>query len=642
MRETKRRKVVSKDLPSSTAFPAASDSWDDEQDYERRPRKVRADKASSDRLPVKSAEGWAFPEEKEIGPEPDEESVVVSSDGEQGSINSEANQPSRRQEIADSKEELARLASLINEDPEEHVNHLKALSRLSQSPNHTVRQLALATQCSVYRDIIPGYRIRPLSEEEANEKVSKDVKKLRSYEQNLVKAYHDYVDELEKSSRPGKDPSVAALASVAISCASTLLLSVPHFNFRTELLKIVIKPLGRNVNAPDFDKCIKTVERLFQEDDDGRPSQEAVSLITKMIKARDYDVPESLLNVFLSLSILSGFSSKGSSDRIDKEDQPKRGMKKLPQKKQFRTRGERKRAKELKVLQKEMNEADATVRYEERDKIQGDILKLVFATYFRILKAQVHHLMGPVLEGLSRYAHLINQDFFGDILVALKDVINRPDDEEAEEIESERDLNRELLLSIATAFALLQGQDGRAAMTNLQLDLSSFIQHLYGALIPTCLDADIELGPRTLRLSPPSADASAAPNVNVKTKTVLLLRSLTAALLPRHAPRSVPPHRLAAFAKQLLTASLHVPEKSAAAVLGTLCQATKLHGGRLSALFHTAERRGDGAFDPLRGDAEGSNPFAATVWEGELLRLHYSPKVRESLATIYKNVRSDG
>jgi len=104
----------------------------------------------------------------------------------------------------------------------------------------------------------------------------------------------------------------------------------------------------------------------------------------------------------------------------------------------------------------------------------------------------------------------------------------------------------------------------------------------------------------------------------------------------------VPPHRLAAFAKQLLTAALHVPEKSAAAVLGTLCQATKLHAGRLSALFHTEERRGDGVFDPLRGDAEGSNPFATTVWEGELLRLHYSPKVREALGTIYKNVRADG
>jgi nucleolar complex protein 3 len=365
-----------------------------------------------------------------------------------------------------------------------------------------------------------------------------------------------------------------------------------------------------------------------------------------MIKTRNYHVPESLLNVFLSLSILSGFSSKGSNDRIDKEDQPKRGMKKLPQKKQFRTRGERKRVKELKVLQKEMNEADATVRYEERDKIQGDILKLVFATYFRILKAQVHHLMGPVLEGLSRYAHLINQDFFGDILVALKELINRPDDDdEAEdETDSGRDFNRELLLSIATAFALLQGQDGKAAMSNLQLDLSSFIQHLYSALVPACLDANLELGPRSLRLAaPPTGESpTASPNVNVKAKTVLLLRSLTAALLPRHAPRSVPPHRLAAFTKQVLTVSLHVPDKSATALLGTLCQATKLHGARLSQLFHTEERRGDGVFDALRGDAEGSNPFAATAWEGELLRLHYSPKVREALGTVYKNVRADG
>jgi nucleolar complex protein 3 len=220
------------------------------------------------------------------------------------------------------------------------------------------------------------------------------------------------------------------------------------------------------------------------------------------------------------------------------------------------------------------------------------------------------------------------------------------DEQELEQqIELERDTTRELLLAITTAFALLQGQDGKAAMTNLQLDLSSFIQRLYNALMPTSLDADIELGPKSLRLSVPSSDdsnsKSLAPNVNVKTKTVLLIRSLSAALLPPNGLRSVPPHRVAAFTKQLMTVALQVPEKSCHAILGLLCQVSKVHGTKISALFHTQERRGDGVFDPLRGEVEGSNPFATTVWEGELLRLHYSPKVRESLSVICKNIRGD-
>ena len=44
-------------------------------------------------------------------------------------------------------------------------------------------------------------------------------------------------------------------------------------------------------------------------------------------------------------------------------------------------------------------------------------------------------------------------------------------------------------------------------------------------------------------------------------------------------------------------------------------------------------------FDPLRGEVEGSNPFAASVWEGEILRLHYCEKVREGVKYLERNVR---
>jgi nucleolar complex protein 3 len=37
---------------------------------------------------------------------------------------------------------------------------------------------------------------------------------------------------------------------------------------------------------------------------------------------------------------------------------------------------------------------------------------------------------------------------------------------------------------------------------------------------------------------------------------------------------------------------------------------------------------------------EGSNPFAATVWEGELLRKHYCPKVREGVKLLEKSLRN--
>jgi nucleolar complex protein 3 len=60
----------------------------------------------------------------------------------------------------------------------------------------------------------------------------------------------------------------------------------------------------------------------------------------------------------------------------------------------------------------------------------------------------------------------------------------------------------------------------------------------------------------------------------------------------------------------------------------------------MAALWNTEERRGDGVFDPLKGTVEGSNPFASTIWEGELLRLHFSPKVKEALDIILRNIRA--
>jgi len=53
------------------------------------------------------------------------------------------------------------------------------------------------TQLAVYKDIIPGYRIRQLSESEKNARVSKEVKKLRQYESTLLVNYQQYLQSLD-------------------------------------------------------------------------------------------------------------------------------------------------------------------------------------------------------------------------------------------------------------------------------------------------------------------------------------------------------------------------------------------------------------------------------------------------------------
>ena len=642
---------------TQSAFFRQAVGWNLEQDYEQRPRKKRKEKENT-RLPIKTAEGRVeqlqVPDLQQDDPEnwfeSEEEETVQNLP-----IQEEPKVP-MRQRILDAKEELARLATSINEDPEEHAGAFKALGSIALSRNPTIKKLALATQLAVYKDVIPGYRIRPIAVENQTEKVSKDVKKLRAFEQSLVSSYQAYLKDLAicaKGSRKGSSEADAAVATVAVNCVCTLLIAVPHFNFRGELLKIIVLKLsGKRVSA-EVVKCRDTLVQFFRDDNDGGPSLDAVGLLARMMKARNFQIHESVLNTFLHLRLLSEFTSKASQNSVDKIDENSViGSKKQKVKKDFRTKKYRKILKERKAVEKDFKEADAIVSHEQRDRMQAETLKIVFVTYFRILKARIPDLMGAVLEGLAKYAHLINQDFFGDLLEALKDLIRdteasfKPllseDEDRAEDFvdaKSRKDATREALLCITTAFALLKGQDAARSALTLDLDLTFFTATLYKSLHELSLNPELELSSKTLRLADPDSNESQpieAVRVNVKTTSALLLRALASVLMSR----GVPPVRLAAFTKQLYTSSLHLPEKSTLAMIGLIHNVAKTHGRKIESLFNTEERRGDGIFDPFRGDLESSNPFASTIWERELLRLHFSPGVRESARAIEKIVHA--
>lgn len=636
------------------AFFKNASGWSLEADYESRRRKGKKASKESSKMPAKTFDGRL-----EALSGLDEDAISVESDTEwlEGGREEDAESEDdtaqlegkpavpEAQLILEAQEELAKLAMAVNENPEEHAGAFKALAKIGHSSLPAIQMLALMTQMSVYKDVIPGYRIRHITEDGPKEQLSKDVRQLRQYEHALVTSYQNYIKELAVCAKSDVTAVRGGqkLSSVALTCACTLITSVPHFNFRGDLIKILVRKLSKRIVDADFIRCREALEALFNEDEEGRPSLETVSTLVKMIRARDFRIDESVLNVFLSLRLLSEFSGKASQDRAEMGDQD--GPKGKPYKKVFRTKRMKKSVREQKVLERDMSQADALVSHEERARLQSETLKLVFATYFRILKARVPHLMGAVLEGLAKYAHLINQDFFGDLLEALKDLIRYSDedanpdysDEEGEEEQVDddddapvRNLNREALLCTVTAFALLAGQDAHNSRTELHLDLSHFTTHLYKSLLPLCIQPDIENTSQTA--------SSGTSKINVHTTTVLLLRSLTSILLPSYNIRSVPPLRLAAFTKQLMTSTLQLPEKSCQGVLALLGDVAHTHGRKVSSMWNTEERKGDGRFSSVSDTLEGSNPFAATVWEGELLRKHFSPKVREGLKMVEKGM----
>ncbi|EEQ31097.1 hypothetical protein McanMca71_005729 [Microsporum canis] len=660
-------------------FYSQAAQWDLEQDYERRPRKTKKGKEKT-RLPIKTQEGTLEHLEEDEKPEESSESDIFSSDVEDDEPASnaqtvpapESSVPVKIQ-ILEAKEALARIASQINEEPEEHMDLFKKLTEMTASASlPAVKKLALATQAAVYKDVIPGYRIRPLEGEELTAKVSKEVKQLRAFEQSLLSGYREYVQQLALLARAkrGSEAYSSGLKSLSVNCACSLLTSVPHFNFRGELLKILVGQLARRQIDAEFVKCRETMEEVFSKDDDGTISLEAVTLLAKAIKAKEFRIRPGVLDTFLHLRLLSEFSSKGSKDAIDKEEPEGNNFGKKPkQKREFRTKKERKLIKERKLVEKDMKEADALVSHEHRDKMQAETLKLVFTTYFRTLKTRNPELVGAVLEGLAKFSHLINQDFFGDLLEVLRDLISRStssslispqleagdNDEEEDDswpnMNETRNATRDALLCSTTAFALLEGQDASKAASTLHLDLSFFISNIYQSLHALSINPDIEFHPnKSLRLPDPnpyndhqndnntsSNSNTQAKKVDFQTPTVLLIRCLQS-ILTAKANKAPPPIRIAGFTKRLMTSALQLPEKSALAVLSLLTRAAKLHGRKIAPLWNTEERKGDGIYDPNADDVERSNVFASTIWEGELLKLHYCPQVREAAKDVEKAI----
>ena len=651
--------VVPKTIKSSDLFHSAAD-WDLEDKYQQRSsNKKRAD---ATRLPTINADG-ILERATDLAVTVEDSDSFLGSGSENEADDTPPTDDAGEEvvpkvpiplQIRAAKEEIARIAALINEGPEEHAGSFKKLAQIGDAKAPPVIQkLALAAQVAVYKDVIPGYRIRAYNTEDVGTKVSKEVRQTRQYEQALVSSYQSYIKELSlHTKKQSKCADQDGLRSVAINCACALLLAVPHFNFRTEILNIIVRELSGRKASPEYNKCIETLEAFFEADEDGAPSLEAVTLLTKMMKEKDYYVREDVLNTFLKLRLLSELSVRSSSTKADRPEDLSRLHGKKAKKNQWehRSKKEKKVARERKAVEKEYKEADATVSHEERDKMQSETLKLVFVCYFRILKAKIPELTGAVLEGLAKYAHLINQDFFGDILEALKDIIGQAEavlrgegemvDEDSEDAQLLRDRSRETLLSTQTAFTLLSGQDVSKSASALHLDLSFFTSHIYRALYPLVMDCDIEFGPKSMRLPDPNEQTQRQQNkVNISTPVLLLTRVLNSILLT---PSQPPPTITAAtFYKRLLTGVLQTPEKSTIALLNLMNRLAEKHGKKIEALWYSDERKGDGVFNGASESIEGSNVQAvgSGVWESVLLSQHYCPRVREEVKAIDKVIQ---
>ncbi|GAA5841831.1 hypothetical protein JCM3766R1_005584 [Sporobolomyces carnicolor] len=520
-----------------------------------------------------------------------------------------------------------------------------------------IRVMALVSLLAVFIDVVPGYRIRALTEAEKEIKVSQIVARQREWEDGLVATYKKFLEVCEHEVTEDSPLAPAALHSLC-----TLVKEKPDFNFGVNIMDIVVKRVGRKGWDEGHQMCLDTIIHLFQNDKTTTASNSLhlVRLISRLVRARHFAVRPEVISSLLNLRLkdeLGGGRVRASADAVYREKEGRRGMIRWNQEKNHKGRrgGKAKEAmakkgskkarvarKEQEAVEKEMREAEGEINSEERERNMTETLKLLFALYFRIVKLDYRSpLLPAALEGLARFAHLVNIDFFRDLLEVLKGIIKRGVEDAAEEDEEEefgtslsstRNDTRERLLCIVTAFELLQGQG-----ESLNIDLGDFVSALYAIILPLALSPTFEEAPYLARNAMTMSHRQT--HKLAQTEADLLFRALSAVfLIPRSLPSLV---RTMAFSKRLLTSSLNWPATSQLRTIGFL-RSLLIKEPRLEAMLETSDRRIDGRWKGHVDEPATAQPESTCWFEGIMLyRLHPDPKVREEAKKLMTYSKSE-
>uniref|UniRef100_A0A0E0LBY6 Nucleolar complex protein 3 homolog n=1 Tax=Oryza punctata TaxID=4537 RepID=A0A0E0LBY6_ORYPU len=485
------------------------------------------------------------------------------------------------------KAQLAEIGMSMLEDPESHIRSLNDMLNICNDKDQKVVKLGLMSLLAVFRDIIPSYRIRQLTEKELTVEVSKDVKKMRYYEYTLLRSYKAYLQKLISLE---KQPNFCALA---VRCMCTLLDTAPHFNFRENE--------GKHR---------------------GEATIEAVRLIADHVKLNDCQLHPDSIEVFLSLRFDEDL---GKDDREEDKGKPKKNKRRQNQEvpKQLPVSDNKKAKQEL--ISKAREEVDAELRSvsftldpKERRRIQKETLSALFETYFRILKHSVsisnfrgkvivfpdgsHPLLAPCLEGLGKFSHLIDLDFMGELIACLKKLSGYTDHHSGILHDNTLSVSERLQCCIV-AFKVW-----RSNLEALNVDLQDFFVQLFNLILEYRPDRD---------------------------RGEVLADALKTLLWEGKQQDMI---RAAAFIKRLATFALSFGSAEAMAALITLKHLLQKNskcrnmlendsgGGSLSCLV--------AKYDPEAKDPYLSGALASVLWELSLLQKHYDSSVSSMASNI--------
>ena len=548
-------------------------------------------------------------------------------------------------DISKMKAMIAGIASKVVASPEENLHLLKELRKISQSMKGHVAVLAILTEAKLFTDIAPAYKIRALSKKESDVKVSKQVARLRQYEESLLSHYKRFVTSCTSICRwrPGTSKETSATRDMskvrraACKALAELIRALPHFNEAHTIAIAVCRltmdreEVVRQTSADALRDVLSDAHRAS-----GSVLEVCVAIAKTLANSAVLKVRVASEEVIAPLTSIQfvNFPLLPLSEK--KKPEPKKSRKIKKRRKRTAAKLEKENIVDENQLDRDLREGDAEATPQELFNARKTLLDSVCHAYFNVIRSasklfedasrskegiHVKHrktlpALSPALKGLLRVSTYVNTDVIEAILAALVPLLE----------ESRLPLPTRFR-SLSAAYAVL-GMHSRAK----DVDPDSFTRDARG------MDNSLYSGLGELYgLSMPPKDVESVTYDAVE------------AVLAASSFRQIPSVRCAAFARRLaIIAASAAPTH--ACTMG-LIHAAKLlmspslvtciykqkgedfEGGEAGIDSGLIQKFVYGATDPEIANAERS-----ASWELASLCAHFHPSVRDTASSCSRGM----
>jgi nucleolar complex protein 3 len=533
-------------------------------------------------------------------------------------------------------------------------SQLSELKKLHRTAPKTLDEVltAMEKEVDLFVDMIPGYKIRSDSE---NQQVvnNKTVRAVQKVEHAMLAHYERYLTHVLRVRRSPE----RAVQLQAYECLCKLLPAAAHFNFGSSLITAVV--MGCNEPIEEAARmCVAAVEDLLETDGTGDASLKVLNIITNLIKQHKHTVNPGLVATLIRLRITAMDVERPTTEERKKEQmKPGKRQTEMDQK-----------------IQRDLDRAQATPDQTQRRRTMTWILQRLMAAYLRLLEAaqdangiRQHRLLIPVLEGLTKFAPLLDARMLNLLLTAIRDLLKMSHTHPLTALNAV--VACCTLTECAEMASVLTNTAGDQFTTSaVAIDFGPAFGHLY-RIIPEILStpqardlvsfrreraSTIKKAERAERLgnqkATPNDDTMSLASSMVTSvdlsheyinacaernrRVALLLKACEILLLK---PKSLPPARVCAFAKLLSTYAVHQPPHIAMALMSFVRQLAQKRPYLADLIAEGPEANaGTGVYNPETEEPDHAHAEGAIFWEWCLLSKAYHPMLSRFAPIVQK------